>query len=141
MFDFYKKSLTKKKQTSSIGVEDYLLKSITKKALIERLSEIRSRDFFEALVRGSMDTMEVYKKAEKIGMDIVAEAYNILICTMNCEEDFSGQKEEYSEWEAESLLLLEGFFAGNPSATLFRSNAFSYRVSLQCRQRKTCSIR
>ncbi len=104
------------------------MKPITKKALIERLSEIRSRDFYEALVRGSMDTMEVYKKAEKIGMDIVAEAYNILIFTMNCEEDFSGQKEEYSEWEAESLLLLEGFFTGNSSATLFRSNAFSYGV-------------
>mgnify|MGYP002226442503 CR=1 FL=1 len=76
---------------SQLGVEDYLLKPITKNALIERLSEIRSRyehektqkeyyekfqremqayeknssrDFFEALVRGSMDMMEVYKKAE-----------------------------------------------------------------------------
>lgn len=151
------------KQAISIGVEDYLLKPITKKALIERLSEIRSRyedektqkeyyekflremqayeknssrDFFEALVRGSMDTMEVYKKAEKIGLDIVAEAYNILIFTMNCEEDFSGQKEEYSEWEAESLLLLEGFFTGNPSATLFRSNVFSYGVLIKGQKEK-----
>ena len=151
------------KQAISIGVEDYLLKPITKKALIERLSEIRSRyedektqkeyyekflremqayeknssrDFFEALVRGSMDTMEVYKKAEKIGLDIVAEAYNILIFTMNCEEDFSGQKEEYSEWEAESLLLLEGFFAGNPSATLFRSNVFAYGVLIKGQKEK-----
>lgn len=151
------------KQAISIGVEDYLLKPITKKALIERLSEIRSRyedektqkeyyekflremqayeknssrDFFEALVRGTMDTMEVYKKAEKIGLDIVAEAYNILIFTMNCEEDFSGQKEEYSEWEAESLLLLEGFFTGNPSATLFRSNVFSYGVLIKGQKEK-----
>ena len=151
------------KQAISIGVEDYLLKPITKKALIERLSEIRSRyedektqkeyyekflremqayeknssrDFFEALVRSSMDTMEVYKKAEKIGLDIVAEAYNILIFTMNCEEDFSGQKEEYSEWEAESLLLLEGFFAGNPSATLFRSNVFAYGVLIKGQKEK-----
>ena len=151
------------KQAISIGVEDYLLKPITKKALIERLSEIRSRyedektqkeyyekflremqayeknssrDFFEALVRGTMDTMEVYKKAEKIGLDIVAEAYNILIFTMNCEEDFSGQKEEYSEWEAESLLFLEGFFTGNPSATLFRSNVFSYGVLIKGQKEK-----
>ena len=151
------------KQAISIGVEDYLLKPITKKALIERLSEIRSRyedektqkeyyekflremqayeknssrDFFEALVRGTMDTMEVYKKAEKIGLDIVAEAYNILIFTMNCEEDFSGQKEEYSEWEAESLQLLEEFFAGNPSATLFRSNVFSYGVLIKGQKEK-----
>lgn len=146
------------KQAINIGVEDYLLKPITKNALNERISEIRSRyehektqkeyyekfqremqayeknssrDFFEALVRGSMDMMEVYKKAEKLGVDIVAEAYNILIFTMNSEEDFSGQKEGYSEWEAESLEMLEEFFSGHPSAMLFRSNIFSYGVLLK----------
>ena len=146
------------KQAINIGVEDYLLKPITKNALIERISEIRSRyehektqkeyyekfqremqayeknssrDFFEALVRGSMDMMEVYKKAEKLGVDIVAEAYNILIFTMNSEEDFSGQKEGYSEWEAETLEMLEEFFSGHPSAMLFRSNIFSYGVLLK----------
>ena len=146
------------KQAIGIGVEDYLLKPITKNALIERLSEIRSRyehektqkeyyekfqremqayeknssrDFFEALVGGSMDMMEVYKRAEKLGLDIVAEAYNDLIFTMNCDEDFSGQRDEYSSWEAESLELLENFFAGHSSAMLFRSNIFSYGVLLK----------
>ena len=146
------------KQAISIGVEDYLLKPITKNALIERLSEIRSRyehektqkeyyekfqremqayeknssrDFFEALVCGSMDMMEVYKKAEKLGLDIVAEAYNILIFTMNSEEDFSGQKEGYSEWEAESLEMLEDFFSDNTLAMLFRCNIFSYGVLIK----------
>ena len=145
-------------QAIGIGVEDYLLKPITKNALIERLSEIRSRyehektqkeyyekfqremqayeknssrDFFEALVDGSMDMMEVYKRAEKLGLDIVAEAYNVLIFTMNCDEDFSGQRDEYSSWEAESLELLENFFAGHSSAMLFRSNIFSYGVLLK----------
>ena len=146
------------KQAIGIGVEDYLLKPITKNALIERLSEIRSRyehektqkeyyekfqremhayeknssrDFFEALVGGSMDMMEVYKRAEKLGLDIVAEAYNVLIFTMNCDEDFSGQRDEYSSWETESLELLENFFAGHSSAMLFRSNIFSYGVLLK----------
>ena len=146
------------KQAIGIGVEDYLLKPITKNALIERLSEIRSRyehektqkeyyekfqremqayeknssrDFFEALVGGSMDMMEVYKRAEKLGLDIVAEAYNVLIFTMNCDEDFSGQRDEYSLWEAESLELLENLFAGHSSAMLFRSNIFSYGVLLK----------
>ena len=146
------------KQAIGIGVEDYLLKPITKNALIERLSEIRSRyehektqkeyyekfqremqayeknssrDFFEALVDGSMDMMEVYKRAEKLGLDIVAEAYNVLIFTMNCDEDFSGQRDEYSSWEVESLELLENFFAGHSSAMLFRSNIFSYGVLLK----------
>lgn len=146
------------KQAINIGVEDYLLKPITKNALIERLTEIRSRyehektqkeyyekfhremqayeknssrDFFEALVRGSMDMMEIYRRSEKLGLDIVAEAYNVLIFTMNCEEDFSGQREGYSEWEAESLELLEEFFSENTSAMLFRCNIFSYSVLIK----------
>lgn len=146
------------KQAINIGVEDYLLKPITKNALIERLTEIRSRyehektqkeyyekfhremqayeknssrDFFEALVRGSMDMMEIYRRSEKLGLDIVAEAYNVLIFTMNCEEDFSGQREGYSEWEAESLELLEEFSSENTSAMLFRCNIFSYGVLIK----------
>lgn len=146
------------KQAINIGVEDYLLKPITKNALIERLIEIRSRyehektqkeyyekfhremqayeknssrDFFEALVSGSMDMMEIYRRSEKLGLDIVAEAYNVLIFTMNCEEDFSGQREGYSEWEAESLKLLEEFFSENTSAMLFRCNIFSYGVLIK----------
>lgn len=146
------------KQAINIGVEDYLLKPITKNALIERLTEIRSRyehektqkeyyekfhremqayeknssrDFFEALVSGSMDMMEIYRRSEKLGLDIVAEAYNVLIFTMNCEEDFSGQREGSSEWEAESLELLEEFFSENTSAMLFRCNIFSYGVLIK----------
>lgn len=146
------------KQAINIGVEDYLLKPITKNALIERLTEIRSRyehektqkeyyekfhremqayeknssrDFFEALVSGSMDMMEIYRRSEKLGLDIVAEAYNVLIFTMNCEEDFSGQREGYSEWKAESLELLEEFFSENTSAMLFRCNIFSYGVLIK----------
>lgn len=146
------------KQAINIGVEDYLLKPITKNALIERLTEIRSRyehektqkeyyekfhremqayeknssrDFFEALVSGSMDMMEIYRRSEKLGLDIVAEAYNVLIFTMNCEEDFSGQREGYSEWEAESLELLEEFFSENTSAMLVRCNIFSYGVLIK----------
>ena len=76
------------KQAISIGVEDYLLKPITKNALLERLEEIRhhcedektqqeyyekfrmemqeyeqyaSRDFFENLVRGNMNAEEIYR--------------------------------------------------------------------------------
>ena len=146
------------KQAINIGVEDYLLKPITKNALIERLTEIRSRyedektqreyyekfhremqayeknssrDFFEALVSGSLDMMEVYKRAEKLGLDIVAESYNVLIFTMNCNEDFSGRREGYSSWEAESLEMLEKFFTGHPFAMLFRSNVFSYGVLIK----------
>lgn len=76
------------KQAIGIGVEDYLLKPITKNALIERLSEIRSRyehektqkeyyekfqremqayeknssrDFFEAILRGKQSHWNFWK--------------------------------------------------------------------------------
>ena len=98
------------KQAIAIGVEDYLLKPITKNAFLERLTEIRerwerekgqrdyyekfrreiqeyernaSRDFFEALVSGKMDVGEIYRQAERLGLDIVAEVYNIILFTMD----------------------------------------------------------
>lgn len=94
------------KQAINIGVEDYLLKPITKNAFIERLEEIHnryehektqkeyyekfklemqeyernaSRDFFESLVRADFDLEEIYRRADRLNLDIVAEAYNILI--------------------------------------------------------------
>lgn len=128
-------------------MEDYLLKPITKNALIERLSEIRSRyehektqkeyyekfqremqayeknssrDFFEALVGGSMDMMEVYKRAEKLGLDIVAEAYNVLIFTMNCDEDFFRIRE---------MNILRGNRVTGTSGKLFCRSFIGHAVS------------
>lgn len=115
------------KQAISIGVEDYLLKPITKNALLERLEEIRnhcedektqqeyyekfrmemqeyeqyaSRDFFENLVRGNMNVEEIYRRADKLNIDIVSEAYNILIFTPDI-NDNPYDSAEYSDWEAE----------------------------------------
>ena len=141
------------KQAIGIGVEDYLLKPITKNAFLERLTEIRnrweqekgqreyyeqfrreiqeyernsSRDFFEALISGSMDTGEIYKKADQLGLDIVAEVYNILLFTMDAGRCVAGASEEYSEWEAQKREKMESFFVDNPYAMLFRNNAVSY---------------
>ena len=35
--------------------------------------------FFEALVSGKMDVGEIYRQAERLGLDIVAEVYNIIL--------------------------------------------------------------
>ena len=143
------------KQAISIGVEDYLLKPITKNAFLERLTEIRnhfeqekeqreyyekfrreiqeyernsSRDFFEALISGGMDAGEIYQKADRLGIDIVAESYNILLFTMEPGRGASGASEAYSEWEARKHEEMEAFFVGNSYAMLFRNTAFSYGV-------------
>ena len=143
------------KEAIGIGVEDYLLKPITKNAFLERLCEIRSRyeheksqreyyeqfhremqeyeqnssrDFFEGLISGTMDMGEMYERADKLGLDIVAEAYNILIFTLESENAAAGQSETYSEWEARALEKIESLFADHSYAMLFRNNVFSYGV-------------
>lgn len=143
------------KEAIGIGVEDYLLKPITKNAFLERLCEIRSRyeheksqreyyeqfhremqeyeqnssrDFFEGLISGTMDMGEMYERADKLGLDIVAEAYNILIFTLESENAAAGQSETYSEWEVRAWEKIEGLFADNSYAMLFRNNVFSYGV-------------
>lgn len=143
------------KQAISIGVEDYLLKPITKNAFIERLKEIHnryehektqreyyekfrlemqeyeknaSRDFFETLVRADSDLAELYRRADKLNLDIVAEAYNILIFTPDTSEGNYNSYEECSDWEAEVQDKINTYFLNHPVAILFRHQVFSYAI-------------
>ena len=143
------------KQAISIGVEDYLLKPITKNAFIERLEEIHnryehektqreyyekfrlemqeyeknaSRDFFETLVRADSDLAELYRRADKLNLDIVAEAYNILIFTPDTSEGNYNSYEECSDWEAEVQDKINTYFLNRPVAILFRHQVFSYAI-------------
>ena len=143
------------KQAISIGVEDYFLKPITKNAFIERLKEIHnryehektqreyyekfrlemqeyeknaSRDFFETLVRADSDLAELYRRADKLNLDIVAEAYNILIFTPDTSEGNYNSYEECSDWEAEVQDKINTYFLNHPVAILFRHQVFSYAI-------------
>lgn len=143
------------KQAISIGVEDYLLKPITKNAFIERLEEIHnryehektqmeyyekfrlemqeyernaSRDFFEALVRADSNLEEIYQRADRLNLDIVAEAYNILIFSPDTSDSSCNSSEGYSDWEAEVHKKIENYFLSHPVAMLFRHQVFSYAI-------------
>ncbi len=143
------------KQAISIGVEDYLLKPITKNAFIERLEEIHnryehektqreyyekfrlemqeyeknaSRDFFETLVRADSDLAELYRRADKLNLDIVAEAYNILIFTPDTSEGNYNSYDGCSDWEAEVQDKINNYFLNHPVAILFRHQVFSYAI-------------
>mgnify|MGYP000105034143 FL=1 len=61
-----------------------------------------SRDFFETLVRADSDLAELYRRADKLNLDIVAEAYNILIFTPDTSEG------NYNSYEACSDLGSRG---------------------------------
>lgn len=143
------------KQAISIGVEDYLLKPITKNAFIERLEEIHnryehektqreyyekfrlemqeyeknaSRDFFETLVRADSNLAELYRRADKLNLDIVAEAYNILIFTPDTSEGNYNSYDGCSDWEAEVQDKINNYFLNHPVAILFRHQVFSYAI-------------
>ena len=143
------------KQAISIGVEDYLLKPITKNAFIERLEEIHnryeheqtqkeyyekfrlemqeyernaSRDFFESLVRADSNLEEIYQRADRLNLDIVAEAYNILIFSPDTSDSSCNSSEGYSDWEAEVHKKIENYFMSHPVAMLFRHQVFSYAI-------------
>lgn len=39
------------------------------------MSEMLSRDFFESLVRADSNLEEIYQRADRLNLDIMAEAY------------------------------------------------------------------
>ncbi len=134
-----------------LGVEQYLLKPITKAALTETLKNVKEkldreqeqrdylemftnesqeyeqfarRKFFEHMVDGSMSVNEIYDKAEELGLSVASSAYNIVLFMLN-PEVIAG---EYSEAAASRMdeLFLE--MSQNDSYLLFRWNMMSYAI-------------
>ena len=87
-----------------------------------------SRDFFESLVRADFDLEEIYRRADRLNLDIVAEAYNILIFTPDASDSSCNSSEGYSDWEAEVHKKIENYFLSHPVAMLFRHQVFSYAI-------------
>lgn len=57
--------------------------------------------FLRLLSGADSDLAELYRRADKLNLDIVAEAYNILIFTPDTSEGNYNSYEECSDWEAE----------------------------------------
>lgn len=102
-----------------VGVEQYLLKPITKSALIKVLVEIREkieseqaqkdyarrfeiesqeyeqltrRNFFEKVFAGELSVQEMYEEAKKYSLDINASCYNLLMFEI---QDVSGENNRF----------------------------------------------
>ena len=59
-----------------------------------------------------MDVGEIYRQAERLGLDIVAEVYNIILFTMDTGTESYDISEAYSECEAQRREKMEAFFCG-----------------------------
>ena len=122
-----------------IGVEQYLLKPVTKTDMIAALEKIieeneqkdyvklyeqefkkferlSHRVFFEKLVEGSLSVQEIYEEADKLHLNLSADSYNIVIFSIRDldQSTYSGDASGVTE-----NLLNE--FLQYPDYILFRS--------------------
>lgn len=138
-----------------LGVERYLLKPITKSTLMTVLEEVREkirgeraqqnylaqfhqeaqdyeqyarRRFLERIVAGQLSVQEIYEQAEKLGLDLRAQAYDIALVSAMPES--GNVAETYSEPGARIRDGLVAHFLKHPEYILFRWNLTSYAVLL-----------
>ena len=136
------------RQAIALNVDQYLLKPITKAAILKALEQTRQkiqeereqrdylrryeqdikkyesfsrRAFFERLVEGSMSVQEIYEEAGRLNLDLNADGYNFLIFTVQAVDEST-----YSETAAVTLEGLLDYFLRYPGCILFRSGLQAY---------------
>ncbi len=136
-----------------IGVEQYLLKPVTKTDMINALEGVRKkiteeneqkdyvklyeqefkkferlthRVFFEKLVEGSLSVQEIYEEADKLHLNLSADAYNIVIFSIRDVDQLA-----YSDDASNVTESLLNQFLQYPDYIIFRCNLFSYAVLIK----------
>ena len=138
------------RQAIGIGVERYLLKPITKSALLDALGEIKEkieaeqaqqtylerfrqetqeyeqytrRRFLEQVMEGRLTVHQIYNRAEEMGIDLVAESYAIALFSLPQEGD--GQAPSRASEAREAIME---FFLKYPEYLISRWNLNTYMV-------------
>ena len=133
-----------------IGVEQYLLKPVTKSSLLKTLEDVSRkideereqkaylrqfqqegqeyeqyarRKFFEQVTSGSLRVSEIYEQAKKLQIDIDAEGYTVILLTLQ-----SRGAAEYSQTLADRLEELMAYLLRYGEYLLFRCNLMTYCV-------------
>ena len=142
-------------QAIHIGVEQYLLKPITKAKMIEVLTELREkmdidagqknyfqqflqetqeyeqfsrRRFFEQLTNGSLSVAEIYETAEQLNIDINAQSYNIVVLFLNSISRGGETPDRYTDSLAALQEKLVRLFLAFPEYILFRWSMTTYVI-------------
>ena len=143
------------RQAISLGVEQYLLKPVTKSAFIEVLEKIREkyekeveqkdyiekfqkdireyekntrRDFFEMLVSGKAELKNIYEKAEQLQIDILSECYNLILFSVASGERQREIVDTYTPEMGHLLTQIDILIQKDENYLLFRNQMFSYAV-------------
>ncbi len=153
------------RQAIGVGVEQYLLKPITKLTLRNVLMELKEkisqdtkqndyqvmfqnemheyeqfsrRRFFERVLVGDLSVKEIYEEASKQLIEIDAPCYNLLLFSLQ-EDSKQHRKEEMEEFTMMQDKILH-FFLRNPQYVLFRFNVNSYGVLIKAEQEKVAEL-
>lgn len=143
------------RQAIRIGVEQYLLKPVTKVTLIRTLNEIQEkiksereqenylekfrsevqeyeqfsrRRFFEEMVAGQLSVEGIYEKAAKLNISIHAQCYNLLLYSFETGGNFLAGEGAAQEALSQIRDGLTQFFILYPEYLMFRWNLTSYAV-------------
>lgn len=145
------------RQAIRIGVEQYLLKPITKAMLIKTLSEVREkieseriqesymekfrsemqeyeqfsrRRFFEQVVAGQLSVEEIYERAGELNIMIHAQCYNLILYSIQPKDSAARMQGDGLQQDMGSRVRdsLTQFFLMNPEYLMFRSNLTTYAV-------------
>ena len=146
------------RQAITLGIEQYLLKPISKDEFLEVLEGIRSkykkeneqklyyqkfeneikayeknaqRDFFELLVSEDVDLQRIYEQADRLQIDIMAQCYNLVLFEIGAKSDYQNVGDRYSNDAADVQNKIDEFFINNRSYQLFRNQQFNYAVLIK----------
>ncbi len=142
------------RQAIELHVDQYLLKPITRAAMIEALELAKSRIleererqddlsrfaresqeyehyarrvFFERLVSGDLSVPEIYEQAAKLELELDAESYNLVLFTLRSRKDGTAYSEQID-------LLQEALIQDllrNPDYLVFRAGILSYAILIK----------
>ncbi len=143
-------------QAISKGVDEYLLKPITRSVMAGVLSELQRkleneremkdymlkfrqetreyeqfarRRFFERLVQGKLSAEEIYRGAEDLDADITARCYNIVMLSLH--EPNPALANDYTNGTSELQDQLVQYITCCPEFLLFRWNLNTYAILIK----------
>lgn len=141
------------RQAIRIGVEQYLLKPITKTMLIKTLNDVQEkiqaereqenylekfrsevqeyeqfsrRRFLEEIVEGQLSVEEIYEKARELGISIHAQCYNLVMYSIQSEGDAVYPGNGTPDVLSRIRDGLTQFFLVYPEYLMFRWNLTTY---------------
>lgn len=150
-----------------VGVEQYLLKPITKMNLLKTLEEVREkieseraqedylekfkeemleyeqysrRNFFEKVFEGQLSVQEIYEEAQKLSLEMDASGYNLAMVSL-------WEKKNVEERSQDSRLIagkreeLTRYFRRYPEFLMFRWNINTYGILMKGEEEQMKELR